>query len=212
MKPYYEDEAVTIYHADCRELLPELKADLVLTDPPYGIGLEEHGRSGYDWSIIGDDSQEVGQAVLTACESQGIPVIVFASPMRPWAGQWRQYLVWDKGGAVGGGGDPSTCWKSTWELIQIARTGKLAGSRDAAVLKFGVGPVKYHHHPAQKPVTLLRYLIGKIDAGTILDPFMGTGSTLRAAKDLGRKAIGIEIEERYCEVAATRMAQLAMAL
>ena len=213
--PYYQDDACTIYHGDCREILPLLPVvDLVLTDPPYGIGLSNGGRSdGYrsdrDWSIAGDHSQEVGEQVLKEIAAIRLPRIVFASPKKPWSGNWRQFLVWDKGPAVGGGGDIATCWKFTWELIQVADTARLNGSRDSAVLNYWATPADSIDHPAQKPLSLLCYLISKTTTTghTILDPFMGSGTTLRAAKDLGRRAIGIELEEKYCEIAANRLRQ-----
>ena len=208
--PYYDQDGITIYHADCRDILPLLEpgsVDLVLTDPPYGIGLKENGRHGYNWNIVGDANQEIGQIVLGWAASRDVATVTFAAPRKPWPGEWRQLLVWDKGGAVGGGGDIETCWKFSWELIQVARTGILNGRRDEAVLRFPVGQRNYHDHPAQKPVELVQYLLGKVGGTTILDPFMGSGTTLRAAKDLGRKAIGIEIEERYCEIAVKRLAQ-----
>ena len=211
MRPYYTQDGITIYHGDCRELLEELgKVDLVLTDPPYGISLKEHGRSGYNWNIDGDESQELGQWFLDRANT--LPTIAFASPMKPWDGKWRQYLVWDKGPTVGGGGDPTTCWKQSWELVQVRKTGALSGKRDEAVLRFHVTQRDYHHHPCQKPVPLLSYLINKAATPetVILDPFMGSGSTLRAAKNLGKKAIGIEINEAYCEIAAKRLEQLVL--
>lgn len=212
MEPYYERGGIVIYHGDARDILPALDlsaVDLVLTDPPYGIALRENGRNGYDWTVQGDEDQAVGMAVLSEFARRKMPRVVFASPNKPWPGKWRQRLVWDKGPAVGGGGDPATCWKTTWEMIQVADTPPLNGPRDSAVLTFWVGQRDYHDHPCQKPVSLLTYLIGKASqpSGLILDPFMGSGSTLRAAKDLGRKAIGIEIEERYVEIAARRLQQ-----
>ena len=210
MTPYFDDGQIQIWHADCRDVLPTIEpgtVDLVLTDPPYGIALQEHGRNGYDWTVLGDDDQSLGHLVLESCRHW--PIITFASPKKPWPGQWRQHLVWDKGPAVGGGGDPKTCWKSTWELVQVTGTPVLNGSRDSAVLTYWVGQRDYHDHPCQKPVALLSYLIRKATGpdDLILDPFMGSGSTLRAAKNLGRKAIGIEIEERYVEIAVKRLHQ-----
>jgi DNA modification methylase len=206
VKPYFEDDAVTIYHGDCREVWPLLgPVGLILTDPPYGIGLMEHGRNGYNWAVVGDESQAIGVEMLAT----GGPQIVFANPMKPWPGKWRQFLVWDKGPTVGGGGDPAKCWKQSWELVQVRGTPRLNGQRDEAVLRCHVTQQDYHWHPCQKPVRLLRYLIEKATEPNelVLDPFMGSGSTLRAAKDAGRRAIGIETEERYCEIAAKRMAQ-----
>jgi len=217
MTPYYEQDGISIFLGDCQDVLPTIEAgnvDLVLTDPPYGISLQEHGRNGHDWSVVGDDDQTVGIAMLDALAASKTPRMVFGSPKRPWPGRWRQHLVWDKGPAVGGGGDPSTCWKTTWEVIQVADTPKLNGPRDSAVLRYWVGQRDYHHHPCQKPVPLLRYLIEKTTqpGATVADLFMGSGSTLVAAKETGRRAIGIEIEERYCEIAVRRLQQSVMNL
>ena len=211
MKPYFQDDAVTIYHGDCREILPTLHGDidLVLTDPPYGIALANHDPNGRralrSYAVAGDESGHTGQEVLDRYRDAA--TIAFACPERPWRGCWNQYLVWNKGGGTGGGGEPTLYWYRTWELIQVRRLGVLQGQRDSAVLAFGGRGNEFSLHPTQKPLTLLRYLVAKTTAQTVLDPFMGSGTTLRAAKDLGRKAIGIEIEERYCEIAAKRMAQ-----
>jgi len=213
MTPYYERDGIQIFHGDCRDILPTLPpVDLVLTDPPYGIGLEDHRNRGYDWMIQGDSSWELGESVLELLSL--LPTVTFAPVKRLWSGDWRQVLVWDKGPAVGSGGDPSTCFKQTAELIQFRNTGPLNGNRDSAVLRFWVGQTNYHDHPVQKPISLLRYLVEKFSHTNdlILDPFMGSGTTLRAAKDLGRRAIGIEIEERYCEIAVKRLAQEVLAL
>lgn len=184
---------------------------MLVTDPPYGIDLKNHGRNDgrrrrSDFAIIGDSDPVAVQTILDLFGSG--PRIVFASPMRAWAGAWSQFLVWDKGPAVGGGGNPGTHWKFTWELIQVSGLGKLGGIRDEAVLRHWVTPATSREHIAAKPLSLMKYLICKAPpTGYILDPFMGSGSTLRAAKDTGRRAIGIEIEERYCEIAAKRLSQ-----
>ncbi len=217
MAPYYDRDDIQIFHADCLDVLPTIEptaVDLVLTDPPYGIALEEHGRNGYDWTVAGDHDQEIGQAVIDRFRMERTPMLVFASPKRPWAGEWRQHLVWDKGPAVGGGGDPKTCWKSTWELIQTWNTGVLNGPRESAVLTYWVGQRDYHDHPCQKPESLLRYLIGKTTkpGDLIVDPFGGSGSTARAALDMGRRCILIELEERYCEIAVRRLQQAVLPL
>lgn len=208
MKPYYSQDGVIIYHGDCRDVLPLfVPVHLVLTDPPYGIALKEHGRNGYDWTIRGDEDQSLGSDVLARLNH--LPVIAFASPQKPWPGTWRQHLVWDKGPTVGGGGDSATCWKFSWDLIQVARTGRLNGKRDQAVLTYWVTQQDYALHPNQKPLPLLTYLIEKTTdvGGVVLDPFAGSGSTLVAAKQCGRQAIGIEAEEGYCEIAANRLRQ-----
>ncbi len=155
------------------------------------------------------DRSDVGQQIVDECLARGWPVCAFAHHRHPWKGKWRQYLVWDKGPLVGGGGDRATCWKFTWELIQVGGFGRLCGQRDESVLRFHVGQSDSYWHPTQKPLPLLSYLIEKLTtpSATVFDPFMGSGTTLRAAKDCGRNAIGIEIEEAYCEIAARRLAQ-----
>jgi len=99
-----------------------------------------------------------------------------------------------------------------WELIQVANNGPLNGSKESGVLRWPVSSGSFADHPCQKPLGLVRKLINKHGGTTILDPFMGSGTTLRAAKDLGRRAIGIEIEERYCEIAVKRLQQSVLPL
>ncbi len=210
MTPYFQDESVTIYHGDCREVLADTWADLCITDPPYGIAANSH-RTGLQFQVVNDDGSIDD---LVSAIHQRWPSIVFAAPMRPFAGEWEALLVWDKGPGVGGNG-AINLWKRTWELIQVDLKGRgMLGPRDSAVLSYWVGPwhrvgFKDQIHPTTKPDELMRYLVGKASHPDelIIDPFMGSGTTLRAAKDLGRKAIGIEIEERYCEIAAKRMSQ-----
>lgn len=207
-----EIEDAVLILGDCLEVMPLLgKVDAVVTDPPYGIGLENHGkgktRRYMDWTIAGDDSQVVGQAAIDIIDAWGSVCIAFASPKKPWSGKWRQYLVWEKGEHVSGGGDPSTCWKPSWELVQIARNGPLNGRRDGAVLRFPARQADYSLHPTPKPISLINYLIVKtIDtATTILDPFMGSGTTGVACAKLGRKFIGIELDEGYFDIACKRI-------
>jgi site-specific DNA-methyltransferase (adenine-specific) len=106
-------------------------------------------------------------------------------------------------------GDLSIPWKPNWEEVYVIGIG-FSGKRTTGVLSghtVVTWASKGRQHPNQKPVSLMRELINKCPTGTIVDPFMGSGTTLRAAKDLGRKAIGIELEERYCEIAANRLRQ-----
>jgi DNA modification methylase len=121
--------------------------------------------------------------------------------------------VWDKGPAVGGGGDTAKCFKRTWELIQVARNGDLR-ERGEGVLKFWITPQESRYHICAKPVALMKYLVWQLapDAGLVLDPLAGSGSTLRAAKDVGCFAVGFEIEEKHCRTAAERLTQSVFAL
>ena len=209
--PYYQDSAVTIYHGDCREIMQHLpRADLLLTDPPYGIRYSSDYSCGstkaeLGWSqIAGDDDLSARDSVIGEFSEWA----VFGSHKVAHPQGWRGVLVWDKGPASGMG-DLSFPWKLSFELIFVSGC-EWRGPRAEGVLKG-------HHvvtracmgrvHPNEKPVSLLAAIIAKHPAQTILDPFAGSGTTGRAAKDLGRKAILIEIEERYCEIAAKRMAQ-----
>ena len=241
MRPYYEaPDGITIYHGDCRDVLPTLapgSIDLLLTDPPYGVGYWT-GRRSLDTRsstrLVNDllvapllnDTAALVAPLLNDTAALVAPLLNdtaamywFAAPLRlgaflPVLHRWEivNVLVWDKGNCTAG--DLYTRWGEQWEAIVYARVGAplLLGRRDRDILRFSRGDTSAYLHPTQKPVELLRHLIGKHSAATILDPFMGSGTTLRAAMDLGRKAIGIEIEERYCEIAARRLEQMPMPL
>jgi DNA modification methylase len=210
MKPYYEHGGITIYHGDCREVLPHVSADLLLTDPPYGIAhasnytCETTTAGWMNAAIAGDGNCALRDFALAGRSEWAC----FGSPRVSAPSGVRGTVVWDKGPASGMG-DLSWPWKLSWELVFLAGEG-WRGSRDEGVIK-GYSIVTRASmgrcHPNEKPVGLLTYLLGKHESRTVVDPFMGSGTTLRAAKDLGRKAIGIEIEERYCEIAAKRLSQ-----
>ena len=199
LKPYFEDDSVQIFHGDCRDILPQLEpVDLVLTDPPYGIG--EHGGKARtrgnpvpNHVSLGWDTVRPERVVFDTLRCLSADQMIFGGNyFTDYLPVSRGWLYWRKlmGGDFADG-----------ELIWT--------SRDAVVREW-TQPNKggKNVHPTQKPVALMRWCLGFFpDAQTILDPFMGSGTTLRAAKDLGRKAIGIELEERYCEIAAKRMAQ-----
>lgn len=221
-RPYYDDGIVTIYHGDCFELLdvyerfppgahtetvpfdPFGEVELVLTDPPYGIGLQvqdnnldspwrdDEGRPDIRPLLIGDE----------ACIWGGN----YFADLLPASEGW---LVWIKRPAgYDFDSDPRSyaVMEMAWSNFDIKPRmkhhvwdgGKRAG--DSSNREF--------LHPTQKPLELMRWCLSLSGTtGTVLDPFMGSGTTLRAAKDVGRKAIGIEREERFCEIAAKRMSQ-----
>lgn len=220
MRPYYEDESVTLFHGRCEDVLPTIskrRIDLIAMDPPYGREYATNrvvGGVGAPWlgtQIAGDESTALRDAVIAW--ASGRPMYVFGSWKMPRPTDTRAVLIWDKGPARGMG-DLSFPWKPSYEEIYVLGDGFI-GNRDEAVLKGYWLTTWVAHgrcHPNEKPVALLRYLISKTSAKTILDPFAGSGTTLRAAKDLGRKAIGIELEERYCEVAARRLQQAVLPL
>ena len=207
--PYYDDgKGIVIYHGDCRDILPHLpKVDLVLTDPPYGINhASSHGASWENTTIANDHSTEARDWMMSWTGLR--PMVIFGTWKAPRPHSVRQVLIFDKGPAFGMG-DLSFPWKNSFEEIYILGDGFI-GSRDEAVLR-GHVQVSWEsqgrEHPNQKPLSLIAYLISKHPANIILDPFMGSGTTLRACKDLGRQCIGIEIEEKYCEIAARRLGQ-----
>ena len=196
IEPCYDHDGITIYNADCREVLPQLEpVDLVLTDPPYGINFAGQptkwqrlaGRVPEGWDAEPFDDVEL---LLNAASVQII-----------WGGNYlplpcsRGWLAWIKPDAPPSMGSVEFAWTS---LDRNARH---------IIQSIGATNAERLGHPTQKPLRVIRWCLADIPAGVILDPFMGSGTTLRAAKDLGRRAIGIEIEERYCEIAVKRLAQ-----
>lgn len=238
MNPYYADDRITLYHGDALEVMADLadeSVDVVLTDPPYSSGgKRENARSirqsmvrsmdNDEW-IRGDAMSTNGYVyLLRMCGLQwrrilrrGAHSLVFTDwRMSSHLGaalesaDLRQLplLVWDKQqlgmGAV---------FRNQHEFIVHTSVGTPAAPnrRDVPnVLAFR--SIRGGTHPTEKPETLLRTLLSVVAApgSTVLDPFAGSGSTLTAAQSLGMRAIGIEIDERYCEVVAERCAQGAL--
>lgn len=212
VKPYYQDEAVTIYHADCREVLPLLpKADLVLTDPPYGVNLGskkpnsdiKRAREAY---ISTDDTPEfvstVVVPVIAMCIERFGRVVVTPGNRCAWL-----YPHPSEIGAFfhpAGNGICRWGFNMTHPILYYGKDPKMP--RAYANGKISTATSKSNGHPCPKPVEWMLWLVERcsLDNETVCDPFAGSGTTLRAAKELNRKAIGIEIEERYCEIAAKR--------
>jgi DNA modification methylase len=209
IKPYYQDDHCTIYNADCREILPELpKVDLVLTDPPYGIGesmgknknrgllasAKDYGYSEWDKKVIDWDLIEM--IIQNAKNS-----IIFGGNYYPVPPS-SKWLIWDKDNGDNDFADCEMAWtnlKGSVRLFKYTWNGMLQENMKNKEIR---------QHPTQKPAPLMKWCIEQAgEPKTILDPFMGSGTTLRAAKDLNRKSIGIELEEKYCEIAAERLRQ-----
>jgi site-specific DNA-methyltransferase (adenine-specific)/modification methylase len=219
--PYYCDDWACIIHGDCREILPTLEdqsVDLVLTDPPYGIDVGNaasrssgvvvgHGNKRFakrvylasDW-----DKQPPAQELLAAAISAGTNAVVFGGNYfgLPPATKW---LVWDKKNDGTNFADCELAWTNLGGATRIIRHLWNGMARKNSETR--------NEHPTQKPVDVMSWCIRQApkDVETILDPFMGSGTTLRAAKDLGRRSIGIEIEEKYCEIAVERLKQEVLA-
>jgi site-specific DNA-methyltransferase (adenine-specific) len=222
VKPYFERDGIVIYHGDCRDVLPTLAADVLGTDPPYGVNLGSHAgakdkrrnhvlvKSGYGSYA---DTPENFDAVV-------VPVI-------------RNVLAWTKRGAVfcadrmvwkmppadaiGGIYLPAAMGRSAWGYTSFSLCLFYGTAPD---LHKGAHPTgirstassQNNGHPCPKPVEWMRWLVALAsrEDETVIDPFMGSGTTLDAARYLNRRAIGIEVEERYCEIAARRIDQLTL--
>jgi site-specific DNA-methyltransferase (adenine-specific) len=215
IEPYYQKENITIYHGDCLEIMPQLEpVDLVLTDPPYGIAY----NNKTDVVMVGDYSNVLGRALpcFHNCLNDKGAVYVFTSwkLLSDWLYRFEMYfktnnlLIWEKESSSGlySGSNFGFCY----EMIFFGSKGRhklLEPEFD--VLGFRRISPKSKRHPTQKPHDLIKRLISVScnSQNLILDPFMGSGTTLVAAKELGRKAIGIEIEEKYCEIAVDRLRQ-----
>lgn len=242
MRPYYQDDAVTIYHGDCREILPQLEpVDLVLTDPPYEVEAHTLQRRKLGFTRSNGKCELITDAALSfppidnelrlfaahelvRLASGWALVFCQAEAVAAWrdaledAGvKFKRAMVWIKPDAMPqyNGQGPAQGYESIAAAWCGSGHSKWNGGGRHGVFTFnknnGIGP---NLHETEKPERLMRELIRLFSnkSKTILDPFLGSGTTLRAAKDLGRKSIGIEIEERYCEIAAKRMSQEVLAL
>jgi len=207
MSLYYQDDHVTLYHGDClTEHREWLEADVLVTDPPYGMAYDS-GWTGHK-NIAGDSSTAVRDDALNAWGSR--PAIVFGTWKMAKPSGVKQTLIWDKGDDPGMG-DLKMPWGSYWEEMYVFGAG-FVGRRSNGIIRCKTEPKGAHaasrpDHPTPKPVGLMERLIEKCPPGTIADPFAGSGATLMAAKNLRRKVIGVELEERYCEVIAKRCSQ-----
>ena len=206
MKPYYEDTkaGITIYHGDCREILPSLpKVELVLTDPPYGIGLKykSYDDSLENWFtlmrwLIPTIKIKSEMAILPCCQIKQLGFFY-----QEFAPDW--IIAWYKGSP----GHRAYVGFNDWEPLLVY--GKIKGVQMHDHFQTPTRDDLNVDHPCPKPPEFSKWLISRATTADhqVLDPFMGSGTTLRAAKDLGRKAIGIDIEEKYCEIAVKRLAQ-----
>lgn len=220
MKPYYEHAGITIYHGDCREVLPMLgPVDVVLTDPPYGIdgasGNINRARGKGNYSGAFEDTPEYLVTVVVPVV-QALIVYVPCVVLTPGN---KHLMLYPQPDSFGAFYQPAAAGLQVFGNLDaqpILYYGKNASGRNMGI------PCSYvltetpqtSIHPCPKPVKAWRRLLSNVSGPgqLVLDPFMGSGTTLRAAKDLGRRAIGIELEERYCEESARRMEQEVMDL
>lgn len=210
-RAYYMDDLVTLYHADSLQE-PDLwqGADVLVTDPPYGLeyrsSFRRNGQSEHKPRLSGDESTWSRDAVLDLWG--GKPALVFGSWKTRRPDRVSQTLVWDKSPYVGMG-DLSIPWGPSWEEIYVLGKG-FSGKRQSGVLHYLPVSVNFRHsgHPTPKPVDLMESLISHCpEDWVIVDPFAGSGATLVAARNLGRRVIGVEVEERWCREAVKRLSQ-----
>lgn len=207
-EPYYSDDLVTLYHGDCREVTAWLHADVLVTDPPYGIawriGTNNAAKSKAHAGIANDADTSVRDAALDLWGDR--PGVVFGSWAAPFPPH-KQILIWRKpvdAGVVGS----TTGYRRDTELIFLTGSWPQRDSKWSSVITTDGGKARYlNGHPHAKPDHLMQSLIERSPGSVIADPFTGSGSTLVAAKHLGRRAIGVEFDEAYCELAASRLAQ-----
>lgn len=210
-EPYYRDESVELWHGDCLEIDAWLQADVLVTDPPYGMAYEsnfnrDRRNAKVGRGVAGDGTTESRDAALSMWGDR--PGLVFGTWRIARPPAVRQVLIWHKSNAVGMG-DLSLPWGPNHEDIYVLGAG-FVGKRGSSVIPHPLqmsGDADRPDHPTPKPVGLMEALIEKCPRGVVADPFAGSGSTLIAARNLGRRAIGVEIDERYCEIAAKRLAQ-----
>lgn len=213
MSLYYEDEYVQLHHGDCRAIRGWTQAHVLVTDPPYGTQFSgANPKGGYGrrqnaglgpegFTIANDGTTEVRDHILELWGDR--PALAFGSPRLPDPpGRWEDRIVWDKR-RPGMNGGP---WRYTHESI-YARGFVRNGNGNFSVLTAFPADQELHIHA--KPVALMESLLECAPPGVIADPFAGSGSTLIAARNLGRKVIGVELEERYCELIVKRLSQQA---
>ena len=189
MKPYYQDNHATIYNCDCEEVLPELpEVDLVLTDPPYP-----------DWMA---KEYNYNPNKIIKVLNGAVSFVCFWTAKEKFLVEYDRVHIWDK--KVGCGSQYERIYEKNYgDKNWCVYNYYLINSTVAASYSNDI----FNIHKAQKPIKLIKKLIVRGNANTILDPFMGSGTTLLAAKDLNKKVIGIETVEKYCEIAANRMCQ-----
>lgn len=210
MKPYYQDDMVTLYHGDCLEMDAWLSADVLVTDPPYGMAYEanfnRHRKRKVTTPrpVLNDTSPRTRDDALILWGDK--PALVFGrwNVQRP-AGT-RARLIWDR--MYHGMGDLNLPWGPSEEEIYVLGSGFI-GHRGSNIIRAHAlmsGDKERPDHPTPKPVGLMEKLIAST-VGVVADPFAGSGATLVAARNLSRRAIGVELEERYCELIASRLSQ-----
>ncbi len=209
-KPHYQDDLVTIYNNDCLLVMPALRPiDIIITDPPYGIGEtneknltrgtlakpKDYGK--YNW-----DKTKVAPIYMEMLKYVSRHQIIFGGNYYKELGETKCFLVWDKDNGNNDFADCELAWTNFDKAVRKIKY------RWNGMLQENMAEKEERFHPTQKPLGLMIKIIEDYTNASdiILDPFMGSGTTLVAAKALGRKAIGIEMNKQYCDIAVKRLA------
>lgn len=212
MSIYYQDDWVTLYHGDCLEKTAWLEADVLVTDPPYGVawksGQFSNATIAIEDTIQNDESIDVRDRCLALWGSK--PALVFGSWRMPRPNNTNNRLIWHKAANIPG--MRTQPWFAADEEIYQLGTGFTGKPEQNVIVTHdrrdgAYGEVARLGHPTPKPLQLMERLINKCPPGVVADPFAGSGATLLAARNLGRKVIGVELEEKYCELIAKRLSQ-----
>ena len=216
MTPYYADESVTLYHGDCREITAWLEADVLVTDPPYGIAWskgedKKHGSRAH--SGIKNDADTTARDEALALFGAAKPGIVFGSFLAAFPANVRHILIWQKPADAGLFGC-TTPYRRDVEAVFLTGRWPASKANRSSVLRSNMAmvggqnsPAGRTGHPHSKPLDLMEQLLTAAPPGVVADPFAGSGATLLAARARGRRSIGVELDEHYCEVIASRLAQ-----
>jgi site-specific DNA-methyltransferase (adenine-specific) len=224
LKPYYEHAGITIYHGDCRDVLLALPGpvDAVLTDPPYNVGFK---YESHDDAMPEPDYLDFLRVVWVLCEAlEARSIVWFWQGIRVANGQARAILpsgwhihhlaAWFRrefAGDMWKGGHPAFTWEPIiWAALgEVKFSGPKGGheGRDCLIGNSSRHDRDAKGHPCNKTLSVVKAVASWLEGPMICDPFCGSGTTLVAAKKAGKSAIGIEIEEKYCEIAAKRLSQ-----
>ena len=206
LTPFYQDDLTTIYHGDCEEIAPKLgRFDLLLTDPPYGLASKLKMKGGKNWANFhknyNDKTWDEAPPPISFIEN----LLTCSKLAIIWGGNYialppaRCWLVWNKMRRNMTMGDAEIAWTNFDKPIRIMDLGRRDGKRNS--------------HPTQKPLALMHWCLNFApDAKTVFDPYMGSGTTLLAAKQKGIKSVGIEREIEYCQLAVDRLSQTTLNL
>lgn len=210
VSPYYTDDHVTLYHGDCREIDAWESAHALVTDPPYGISWTAHSYNPKGREIANDSTSAARDYVIGQW-GHIKPSAVFGSPLLAPPFGTKHTLVWRKPNDAGLTGAVAG-FRRDWEAIYLLGNWPPRNPPQSGVISTtSVGMWSYlNGHPHAKPVPLFEVLIERLPYGVVADPFAGSGTTLIATRNLGRKAIGVELEERYCELIARRLDQMCL--